>query len=84
MVYTGGTLLEVQGCGSGRNVYQKAKLSLDVGDFCICVNGCEYRFAVYHDGSIGIALINGVDARIRNVEGYSGIILTHGEERDRQ
>jgi len=77
MLYMGRTVVDIQGCGSGENVDQRARLELDVGDFMISVNGRDYRFAVYQDGSIGIALINGVDARIRNVAGYPGIMLTH-------
>lgn len=74
-------VVKIQGCGSGWNTLQKGILMLDVGDFCIEVHehhrlpGKRYRFSISDDGSLKIALINGVDARIQNVDSYPGIVL---------
>lgn len=46
-------------------------------DLILCVGDKRYRFDFDKEGSLKIALINGVHADIVSVNGYPGIKLSH-------
>lgn len=66
--------IEAAGGADGKTneieIYQPYDFILNVGDK-------RYRFGFDNEGNIKIALINGVDAKITNKNGYPAIMLTH-------
>lgn len=66
----------IEGAGGAKGKTSKIDIVAPY-DFMLNVGDKKYRFSFDEEGSIKIALVNGVDAQITNLGYYPAVKLTH-------